>query len=226
MSVIETVLSPITWLMEFILGIYLGVCSSMGLSILFLSFTFALLLLPLWKMGQRLEDRIGRKMRVVDTEVQPLKGKLAGEELFLATEKIYEKHSYHPIHSVAMGASFLVMLPVLVSAILVFSADGILVGHGFLAIKDLSQPDGLLGGLNLLPIIMFAITFIDAKLRFSDDPSSRRRFMVISVVLLVLVYSLPAGLVLYWTGSNIMSFVLARVGARKSGPTTQPGPPD
>ncbi len=37
---------------------------------------------------------------------------------------------------------------------------------------------------------------------------------VISVVLLVIVYNLASGLVLYWTGSNVMSLILSRVKAR------------
>ena len=171
-------------------------------------------------MGHRLESHVGEKMKIVNDEVQHLKQDLKGEKLFLATEAVYEKHGYHPIHSVAMSASFLVVLPVLLAAIFLFTADGVLNAQSFLFIKDLSKPDGILGPINLLPLLMFAITFIDAKLRFSNDAQSRRRFMFISIVLLLLVYSLPAGLVLYWTGNNIMAFVLART-AIKSDPSAE-----
>lgn len=211
MSVFGTILSPIVWLMRSVLEFYISIFSSIGVSILLLSFTFSILLLPLQKMGLRTEKRIGNKMKAVNAEEQALKGKLKGENLFLAKEKIYKKHGYHPIHSVAMGAGFLVMLPVLVSAILLFTNDGILLGQSFLFIDDLSKPDGLLGPVNLLPLLMFTITFVDAKLRFENDRSSQHRFLFISLVLLILVYSLPSGLVLYWTGSNIMSFIFARL---------------
>lgn len=211
MSVIGTILSPIVWLMNMVLEFYVSIFSSVGVSILLLSFTFSILLLPLQKMGRRTEKRIGNKIKAVNTEEQALKGKLKGEELFLAKEIIYKKHGYHPIHSMAMGAGFIVMLPVLFSAILLFSGDGILIGQSFLSIDDLSKPDGLLGPVNLLPLLMFAITFVDAKLRFANDRSNQYRFLFISLVLLILVYGLPAGLVLYWTGSNIMSFIFARL---------------
>lgn len=214
MYVLELLLSPIIWLMGEVLEIYIGVFSSAGISILILSFTFSLILLPLQRMGRRVEDRVGAKMRAVNTELQNRKGQLKGEELFLLTEEIYKDHKYHPIHSVAMGASLFVMLPVLISAILLFTSGEILVGVGFLFIDDLSKPDGLLGPVHMLPLLMTAITLLDARLRFKDDKKSQVRFLFIAVILLVLVYNLGSGLVLYWIGNNFVSLVVSRIQAR------------
>jgi membrane protein insertase Oxa1/YidC/SpoIIIJ len=197
--------------MEMILEFYILVFSSTGISILLTSFTFALLLLPLQRKAYRTEQRISEKMKIVDAEVQALKGKLKGEKLFLATEQIYERNRYHPIQSVGMGASFFVMLPVLISAILLFIGSDILAGKGFLFVEDLSKPDGLLGPVNVLPVIMSAITLIDAKLRFKDDRKSQYRFLFLAVLLLIIVYNLASGLVLYWIGSNIMSSITSRL---------------
>ena len=206
--VFETILSPIVWLMQVVLEFYTSLVSSTGLSILLVGFTFALLLLPLRKMAQRVEDRISIKMTAANNEVQALKGTLKGEKLFLATEKIYKTHGYHPIQSIGIGATFFVMLPVLISAILLFSGDSILAGKGFLFVDDLSKPDGLLGPINVLPFVMSGITVLDAKLRFKDDSKAQYRFFFIAAVLLALVYNMASGLVLYWTGSNIMSLIL------------------
>lgn len=210
MYYLEIVLSPIVWVMKWTLELYVGITGSTGLSILLVSFTFAILLLPLRKMAQVLEQRISAKTQLVNEEVAPLKQTLKGEKLFLETEKIYEKHGYHPIQSIGLGASFFVMLPVLISAIILFTGD-VLASKSFLFIEDLSLPDHLLGPINLLPLIMTGITIIDAKMRFKDDKSSRYRFYVIAVVLLALVYSLASGLVLYWTGSNVMSLILSKL---------------
>jgi membrane protein insertase Oxa1/YidC/SpoIIIJ len=215
MVIVETALSPIIWLMELILGFYVHLFSSTGISILLLSFTFALLLLPLQRAGRNIEQRISIKIKAVEAEVQPLKGELKGEELFLATEQIYQKHAYHPIQSVAMGASFFVMLPVLISAIVIFTGSDLLTDRDFLLISDLSKPDGLLGPVNVLPLVMSAITIVDAKLRFKNDRKSQYRFFFIALVLLILVYNLASGLVLYWTGSNIMSLIINRVQSKQ-----------
>ena len=99
------------------------------------------------------------------------------------------------------------MLPVLISAILLFTENSLLDGKGFVFIDNLARPDGLFGPINILPFIMSAITLVDAKLRYKEDRKSQLRFLFIAVVLLVLVYSMPAGLVLYWTGSNIFSLI-------------------
>ena len=211
MYILETVLSPVVWLMKLVLDFYVYLFSSTGISILLTSFTFALLLLPVQKIANRTEQRISKKIQEVDAEVQNLNGDLKGEKLFLATERIYQKNGYHPIQSVGMGASFFAMLPVLISAILLFNGSGILADKSFLFIADLSKPDGFLDPINVLPLLMSAITLIDAKLRFKDDKKSQYRFFFISMVLLIIVYDLASGLVLYWIGSNIMSLFLSRL---------------
>jgi len=211
MLIFETVLSPIVWIMQFVLDLYVHLFSSTGLSILILSFTFAILLLPFQHKARKVEQRISEKMKIVNAEVHSLKEKLSGEDLFLATEKVYTRYGYHPIHSIGMGATFFVVLPILLSAIVLFTNNEILAGRSFLFIGDLSMPDSLLGPVNVLPLFMSSITIIDARLRFKDDNRSQYRFYFISVLLLIIVYNLPAGLVLYWTGSNIVSLVMSRL---------------
>jgi len=207
LAILESVLSPIILLMEILLSLYVGLFSSIGFSILILSVTFSIALIPLVRLGRSLENRISQKTQKVNAEVTELKGHLKGERLFLATEEVFEKYNYHPIHSVGMSASLLVSLPVLISAVFLFTSDGLLPGQSFLFIGDLSQPDGLFGIINALPLLMFAITFIDARLRFSDDPQSKNRFLIISVILFLLVYNLPSGLILYWVGNNLITFL-------------------
>lgn len=204
-------MSPIVWLMRYVFDVYVGLTGSEGLSIILLSFTFAALLLPFRKYAQTIELRISAKMKTVNEAVKTLKvqGGLRGEKLFLATEKIYKDHNYHPIHGVGIGLGFLVMLPVLISAIFLLTDHAGLEGQGFLFIKNLAAPDKLIGPINILPILMAGVTFLDAKIRFKNDQQSQRRFFVISAVLFLLVYNLPAGLVLYWIASNVFSMIHA-----------------
>ena len=212
MHILELILFPIIWVMQWLLDLYISILSSTGIAILLLSFTFALLLLPVQKIAQRAENRVRKKMSAVEKEVDVLKKSgLKGEKLFFATEEIYKNHAYHPIQGIGIGAGFLAMLPVLISAIILLTGSDALNGKSFLFISDLSEPDGLLGPINVLPLLMSSITLIDARLRFKDDKKSQYRFAVIALVLLVLVYALPSGLVLYWTGSNIMSLLLSRL---------------
>jgi membrane protein insertase Oxa1/YidC/SpoIIIJ len=212
MSTFAIIFWPIVWVMDKVFHAYLSLIGSVGMSILLLSFTFSILMIPLQRAGARVERRVTAKMKEVDAEVRLLKQRgLKGEELFHATEKVYESHGYHPIKAVMAATGFLAMLPILISSIILFTGNPVLEGEPFLVLADLSRPDGLLGpGLNLLPVVMTVITWSDAMLRYRDDRAARFRFMTISVVLLVLVYSLPAGLLLYWIGNNIAAFVLSR----------------
>ncbi len=197
--------------MGYVFDLYVGLTGSEGVSIILLSFTFAALLLPFRKYAQTIELRISKKMKTVNEAVKALKvqGGLRGEKLFLATEKIYKDHNYHPIHGVGIGFGFFVMLPVLISAIFLLTDNAGLEGQSFLFIQNLAAPDKLIGPVNVLPILMATVTFLDAKIRFKNDQQSQRRFFVISAVLFVLVYNLPAGLVLYWIGSNMFSMAHA-----------------
>ena len=209
-ELLELALSPIIWLMLSILELYISIIGSTGTSILLLSFTFSLLALPIRRKAEKFEQRLGAKICAVDEEVRKLKKNLKGEKLFLATEVVYKKYSYHPIQNIGRGASFFVMLPILISAIYLLSKGGVLKGESFLFIQDLSKPDQIFHSVHAVPLIMAAITIVDAKLRFKDDKKAQYRFYGIAAVLLVLVYNLPSGLILYWTGSNILSLILVR----------------
>ncbi len=203
----EILFSPIVWVMGFVMDWYIYVFSSVGFSALFLGFTFSALMLPVRRRFDAFEGRISAKIDAVKADIAKLDKSLKGEKRFLASEEIYKSHNYHPIHNIGLGGSFLVMIPVLISAIFLFSGDSVLTGESFFVIDDLSEPDGLLFSVNLLPILMIAVTMIDAQINFGENKSAKIRFMVISAVLFALVYSLPAGLILYWTGSNIFSLV-------------------
>jgi membrane protein insertase Oxa1/YidC/SpoIIIJ len=199
------ILSPIVWLMEQLLSLFVTLTSSVGASILLLSFAMMILALPIRKRAQALETRINAKSKRVGDEVRALPKGLKGEKRFLATEKIYKEHAYHPIQAVGQGASFFMLLPILLSAIVLFSGSPLVENESFLFIRDLSKPDQLLFSLNLLPFLMTGITIADAHLRFAGDKGAQYKFYGIALVLLVLVYAMPSALVLYWTGSNLLT---------------------
>lgn len=215
METLSTILSPIVWVMSLILNQLISLTNSVGVSILLLSLFFSFILIPVRKAAVVVEKRIGDRMNAAATEVAIAKQTLKGEKLFLETEKIYNQLGYHPIQNVALGTSFLVMLPILLSAIVLFSDNPATAGQPFLFIKDLQQADHLFGPVNVLPIVMSGVTILDAHFRFADDRSAKIKFYILAAVLLLLVYNLASGLVLYWTGSNLFSLLLAMLVEKK-----------
>jgi membrane protein insertase Oxa1/YidC/SpoIIIJ len=81
-----------------------------------------------------------------------------------------------------------------------------LTGQAFGPIADLSRADGLLGGANLLPLLMTAINAA-AVFSYVEDRAKRLQALALAAIFLVLLYGSPAGLVLYWTTNNLFSLL-------------------
>ncbi|NNC36546.1 MAG: hypothetical protein HKO02_03745 [Hyphomonadaceae bacterium] len=205
---LSMILSPIVWAMGKILELFIQLTGSPGISVILLALFFTTILIPIQKYGRRVEERVRVKMKNVNDELAPYKGKLKGEALFNQTEQIYKKHAYHPIHSVGLGMSFVVLLPILISAILLLGSHPQLQGQSFLIVSDLSKPDSLLSPINILPVFMTGITLVEAFIRFKDDKPVLYRFIFIAVVLFALVYNLASALVIYWTTNVSLSLLL------------------
>ena len=213
---LSMILSPIVWAMGKVLEFFIHLTGSAGISVILLALFFTTILIPIQNYGRRIEERVRVKMKLVSDDLAPYKGKLKGEEMFNQTEEIYKKHNYHPIHSVGLGMSFIVLLPILISAILLLGSHPLLEGQNFLFVPDLSKPDGLLSPFNALPIFMTGITLVEAFMRFKDDKPVLWRFIFIAAVLFVLVYNLAAALVIYWT-TNVSVSLLMTLRERKKG---------
>lgn len=216
MDVLAVVLSPIIAVMGFILGIYAGVTGSPGLAVILLSATMSLILFPIQRIALRAERAHSEKSGLIQAEVQEAKKSgLKGEALFDATEAIYKRYSYHPIHALKGSASLFIQLPVLISAFYLLSSTELVAGRSFVLIPDLAQQDGLLFGINLLPILVLVVTTTDALVRYRADRSARNRFFVISALLFVLIYTMPSSLVLYWLTSNVISLAIVLLTASR-----------
>jgi len=197
--------------MELVFNTYISVTGSTGASVVLLSTTFSLVLWPFNGYCEAIEKGVSEKMALVGAAVADLDPALKGEPRFSATEQIYKQHDYHPISSVLLGIRFFLAIPILLSAIVLMSRSEKLVGQQFGFIGDLSQPDQLVSfsgwAVNIMPILMLGLTFVDAKVRYVDNNSARNRFYFISAVLFFLVYPLASGLILYWIGANLISFI-------------------
>lgn len=207
-DLLEFVLTPIIFLMAEGLNLINGATGSLGISIMLLSCFVTLVSFPLWKWGGGVERGIIEKKKKIDQSVKAKAAGKKGEERFRVVEDIYREYGYHPIQSAVLGLSFFVTLPFLLSALFLLVDNNNLSGVTFLLIEDLSEPDSILFGLNVLPMIMTGITLVDAKIRFSNDRGMFLRFSAIAIVLFGLVYFLPSALVLYWIVSNFVSMIV------------------
>jgi YidC/Oxa1 family membrane protein insertase len=112
-------------------------------------------------------------------------------------------------------------MPVFLALYVVFEQSVELRAQAFLWMKDLSAPDALFTwgftipiigpSFNLLPILMAATNVIQMmimKTPSTDEMQERiqkQMMIMMPIMLLIFLYQLPSGLILYWTVSNVIS---------------------
>jgi YidC/Oxa1 family membrane protein insertase len=95
-------------------------------------------------------------------------------------------------------------------------------GISFLWISDLSRPDSLFklpftipyfgNHLNILPFIMTSITFAsswlhtDQSLSVNLQRKQQTNLYLMAGLFFILLYTSPAGMVIYWTMNNVLAF--------------------
>jgi YidC/Oxa1 family membrane protein insertase len=209
-ATIEALLYPIIALMTALLTVLHGLLDSYGFAIIGVSAVVRLVIYPITKSAGRLEQRERLIRFEMAPELAAAKANRRGRERFEAIDAIYQKHGYHPIKSLASLIPLLLQIPFLLSALFLFVDYPPLVAVPFLFIDDLSQPDRLLPlgeslTINLLPITLTAVAVLDSVVRPGSTVQTRLHFLIVAVVLLVLIYPLPAAVCIYWLASNCYS---------------------
>lgn len=168
-----------------------------------------------WPLTHRSTESM-KKMQLLQPKLKELQKKYKDEPQKLQQEtwKIYRENKVNPM---ASCLPMLVQIPVFIALFTVLRSAVELRFASFLWIQDLSEPENLLAGalplpLNILPLLMTATMIWQQKLTpSSGDPQQKRMMMIMPVMMLVMFYSMPSALVLYWTVSQMMSiFQLVR----------------
>jgi YidC/Oxa1 family membrane protein insertase len=110
-------------------------------------------------------------------------------------------------------------MPILFALFFVFQSTIEFRGAPFLWLPDLSQADPLY----ILPILMGLTMMISSKLT-QTDPKMAAMTYVMPVVLTFVFINLASGLVLYYTVSNVLTFV-QQWWLKRGAATAGPAPP-
>lgn len=195
------------------------VVGNAGLAIILLSLSVKLLMAPLVWVAERWQAEVNRTQSTLAPELAAIRRQWRGEEAHRRTLEVYARHGVSPWYTLKSLAGFLIQIPIFIAAFDMLGESFSLRGAGFLWIPDLSLPDRawalpsvlpFFGGhLNLLPLVMTTFTVLAARLQEDRDltPDLRRRQRLrlygLAVLFLVLLYTFPAGMVLYWTANNL-----------------------
>ena len=194
-----------------------------GLSIIVLSLTVNLLVLPLYNRAdavQEEERKIDAKLR---KGVEHIKKTFKGDEQLMMLQTYYRQNNYSPLDAVKGSVSLFLEIPFFVAAYQFLSHLPILNGAALGPIKDLGAADGLLtlGGMtvNVLPIIMTVVNLAATSIFVKGMAlKTKLQLYTLAFFFLVFLYNSPAGLVCYWTLNNLFNLVKTIVYKIKGNP--------
>ena len=203
-------ISPLKLVFEIIFQTAYELIQNPGVSIIFLSLAMNLLVLPLYKRADAMQEAARDTEARLSRGIKHIKKTFQGNERFMMLQTYYRQNDYSPLNALKGSTSLLLEIPFFMAAYQFLSHLDILEGVSFGPIADLSKPDGMLviGSLaiNLLPVLMTLINFISSAIYLKGFPlKTKIQLYALAIFFLVFLYSSPAGLVFYWTLNNVFS---------------------
>ena len=202
-----------------------------GLAVVVLSVAVGILMRPLSKIADRLQDQVHETDGRLAPKLAAIKKEYKGEQQSEKIIAMYKEENVHPLYSLKSLAGVFVVIPVFIGAFDMLAENIHLSGESFLWIADLSHPDAFMqlpfdlpffgSYLNLLPFIMTGFSFFASKMHShpamdaTQQRKHSRNLVLMSLGFLVLFYTFPAGMVLYWTTNNLISVIKALWKKRK-----------
>lgn len=165
-----------------------------------------LVLMPVYHQMEQHSRKSNAVKAAVALELARLKRHFAGRERYFYIRTVHRQHGYRPLAVVLGSADLFIQILVFATVFRFLSGLGALEGVSFGPIRDLSEPDGLLRGANLLPLLMTGINALSV-MTYVDDRAKRAQGWALAIIFLVLLYASPSGLVLYWTTNNLFSLI-------------------
>jgi YidC/Oxa1 family membrane protein insertase len=213
----RTVLAFLIWLHRFI--------PNYGFVIVLFAAAVNLVFFPLtFKSTKSMRD-----MAALKPQLDALKQKYKNDQQKMseATMKLYKEAGVNPLGG---------CLPILLQMPIFFALYAVLFRTielrqepFILWIRDLSQPDVIFHlpfaipfigtGVAALPIIMGVTSFLQSKMTMAD-PNQKAMVYLMPVMMTVIFFSFPSGLVLYWLTSNL--FTISTKLFMKAPPTPAP----
>ena len=197
---------PLVWVLNF----FNDMIPNYGVAIILLTILVRLLFWPLTHkstVGMKKMQELQPKMKEIQAKFKDNPQRMQQE-----TWALYREAKVNPMSSCL---PMLIQIPVFIALFNVLRSAVELRYAPFLWIADLSEPEGLFaswfpfGGLNILPILMAATTALQSAFTPSAGDKSQQKMMMIAMpaMMLVMFYSFPSALSLYWFLSNVFSIV-------------------
>ena len=197
---------PLVW----VLNLFNGWIPNFGVAIILLTILVRLIFWPLTRKSTEGMKKM-QELQPLMKEIQA-KYKDNPQRLQQETWALYREKKVNPMSSCL---PMLIQIPVFIALFNVLRSAVELRYAPFLWIADLSEPEGLFaswfpfGGLNILPVAMAVTTALQSYFTPSTGDKKQQQMMMVMMpaMMLVMFYSFPSALSLYWFLSNIFSIV-------------------
>ncbi|MDH4263062.1 MAG: YidC/Oxa1 family insertase periplasmic-domain containing protein [Spirochaetia bacterium] len=206
--------APIRDFLVMILKMLYKIIPNYGVAIILLVIGIKAVFFPL----NQAQAKSMKKMQELQPKIKEIneKYKKNPQEKQRKTMELYKKEKANPVGGCL---PMLIQIPIIISLISAFTDSYELWGSPFISgwINDLSEPDTvyvfshsipLIGGfnLNLLPIIMIVSQFLQTQFTMvTVDKNQKRMMQIVPVVMVVMFWDFPSGVVLYWILFNLLS---------------------
>ena len=203
---------PIELVFEFIFSTVYKITGNVGFSIISIGLIMNILILPIYMRADTLSLQINEKKNRLKPYIARINKAFKGDERFMMQQALYKENHFTPASSIISSIPILLEVPFFIAGFHLLSGLRIVQGVPFLFIKDLGQPDMLftIGSfpVNILPILMTAINIVSGIIYSKEQSvSTKIQSYSLAAIFLVLLYSSPSCLVLYWTVNNLFSLV-------------------
>jgi len=194
-----------------------------GPAIMLLSVCVGVMMLPLSRIADRMQQQVNRTEARLAPELARLKREFKGEQQATKILELYKSEGIHPLYSLKSLLGVAVVIPVFIGAFDMLAENIHLMNTPFLWIEDLSRPDEFFhmpfelpffgSGFNLLPWLMTGLSvwasLLHKPLALQADLRQKqvRNMILLAAAFFVLFYTFPAGMVLYWTTNNLISVI-------------------
>ena len=203
------IIQPIVYLMEMLVYLSGQVFGFVPMQIFILSTGIFFITFPMYSRAEQIQETQRLQLEHMQIWVNHIRRVFRKEERVMVLNAYYKQNHYHPLYALKS------LVPLMLQAVFFVAAyrfldswDGMR-EQTFLWVKDLSEPDCIPGSsIHLLPIIMTLCNILSGVL-YTKGHSAREKVQVygLAVLFLILLYTSPSGMVLYWTFNNLLSLV-------------------
>ena len=201
---------PMDWIAEKLLSFLIilkGFCGSYGWSIIIITVIVRVLF---WPITQKANNSM-KRMQKLQPQMKEIRAKYKDDSQTM-NAKVMELYRTEKVNPLGGCLPILLQIPVFIALYSTLNGAVELRQVPFWWIQDLAKPDTVatIFGLAINPLVIAMTGLMVLQQRLTPvamDPTQQKMMMFMPVVMLFMLYSLPAGLTLYWTVSQSLAIL-------------------